>query len=148
MNETDVIVVGAGLVGAAVAYELRRAGQRVVVLERERELCAGASRSNSGVLHTGFDSTPGSFETRMIRDQAARWPSVFEELGIPYKIPGALLLAHSEAEEAQLPDIAQQAALNGVHTELLDEAETRRAEPHSRARASLLVPGEAIADPF
>lgn len=148
MPDIDVIVVGSGLVGAAVAYDLHRAGQRVVVLEREQELAAGASRSNSGVLHTGFDSPPGTFETQMIREQAGRWPHIFDELNIPYRIPGALLLAHTEAETQQLAGIAQKAALNGVDTELLDEAATRAAEPNCRAQASLRVPGEAITDPY
>ncbi len=148
MPEIDVIVLGAGLVGAAVAFDLRRAGYEVVVLEREQDLAAGASRSNSGVLHTGFDSVPGAFETQMIRDQATRWQSIFDELNIPYRVPGALLLAHDESEVDQLAAIAQKAALNGVETELLDESATRTAEPHSRARASLFIPGEAITDPY
>lgn len=148
MPELDVIVIGTGLVGAAVAHDLRRAGHTVMVLEREQELAAGASRSNSGVLHTGFDSEPGTFETRMIREQAARWPQVFDELNIPYRVPGALLLAHDDAEAAQLAAIAQKAALNGVDTKLLDLAATRAAEPHCRAQASLLISGEAITDPY
>lgn len=148
MPAIDVIVVGTGLVGAAVAYDLRRAGQRVVVLESEQELAAGASRSNSGVLHTGFDSPPGTFETLMIRNQARRWPQIFDDLNIPYRIPGALLLAHDDHEVAQLTAIAQTAAVNGVDVELLDEAATRAAEPNCRARASLRIPGEAITDPY
>ncbi|THF70827.1 FAD-dependent oxidoreductase [Deinococcus sp. Arct2-2] len=148
MTEFDVIVVGAGLVGAAVAYDLRRAGYDVLVLEREQELGAGVSRSNSGVLHTGFDSPPGTFETQMIRDQAGRWPHIFDELKIPYRVPGALLLAHTDDEAAQLADLAQKAALNGVQTKILDERATRAAEPHSHARASLHIPSEAITDPY
>lgn len=148
MTDVDVVVVGAGLVGAAVAFDLRRAGCRVVVLEREGDLAAGASRSNSGVLHTGFDSTPGTFETQMIRDQAGRWRGVFDALNIPYRVPGALLLAHDEGEVAALGAIAENAAVNGVPVERLDEEATREAEPHSRALASLHIPGEAITDPY
>jgi len=148
MLEYDVIVVGAGLVGAAVAYDLRRAGHAVVVLEREQELAAGASRSNSGVLHTGFDSPPGTFETQMIRHQAQRWLPIFDELNIPYRVPGALLLAHNESEVRQLAGIAEKAALNGVMTKELNEAATKAAEPHSHALASLSIPGEAITDPY
>ena len=148
MPELDVIVIGTGLVGAAVAHDLRRAGSEVVVLEREQEPAAGASRSNSGVLHTGFDSEPGTFETQVIREQAGRWRRVFDELNIPYRVPGALLLAHDEAEVGQLAAITRKAALNGVETRRLDAPETRAAEPHSHASASLLVPGEAITDPY
>jgi len=148
MPELDVIVIGSGLIGAAVAHDLRRAGHEVMVLEREQELAAGASRSNSGVLHTGFDSVPDTFETRMIRGQAGRWRQVFDELSIPYRVPGALLLAHDQVEAEQLGAIAHKASLNGVETRRLNAQETRAAEPGCRASASLLIPGEAITDPY
>ncbi len=67
MENVDVAVVGAGLIGAAVAYDLQAAGVRAVVLEAAGEPAAGVSRSNSGIVHTGFDSTPGTLETAMIR---------------------------------------------------------------------------------
>ena len=147
MQSVDVVVIGAGLVGAAVAYELRRAGQRVRVCEAEGEAGAGASRSNSGVLHTGFDSTPGHFETRMIRRQAERWPGIFDALRIPYRVPGALVLARRE-EAPALEELAQGAAVNGVAVELLGREALRRAEPGVAAEAALRVPGEAITDPL
>lgn len=148
MPEHDVIVIGTGLIGAAVAHDLRRAGHGVLVLEREKELAAGASRSNSGVLHTGFDSEPGTFETQMIRRQAGRWRPLFDELNIPYRVPGALLLAHDHEQVDQLGAIAQRAALNGVETKPLTTEGTRAAEPHCHALASLHIPGEAITDPY
>ncbi len=60
MERVEVAVVGAGLVGAA--YDRKAAGVRAVVLEAAGELAAGASRSNSGIVHTGFDSTPGRWK--------------------------------------------------------------------------------------
>ncbi len=62
MERVEVAVVGAGLVGAAVAYDRRAGGVRAVVLEAAGELAAGASRSNSGIVHTGFDSTRGRWK--------------------------------------------------------------------------------------
>lgn len=82
MERLGVAVIGAGLVGAAVAYDLAVAGVKTVVLE----VAAGASRSNSGVVHTGFESDSGAFETEMIRVQADRWRQVFDSLGAPYRV--------------------------------------------------------------
>ncbi len=148
MERFDVAVVGAGLVGAALAYDLGRRGVRTIVLEKEAEPAAGASRSNSGVLHTGFDSKPGELETEMIRAQATRWRGVFDELEIPYREPGALLTAVDDEEASRLPGLAGNAARNGVEVELLGGDEAGRLEPRSAARAGLLVLGESITDPY
>jgi len=148
LDRYDVVIVGAGLVGAALAYDLGARGTRVVVLERETEPAAGASRSNSGVVHTGFDSKPGEFETAMILAQSRRWRRIFDSLGVPYRETGALLAAVDEGEASRLPGIAENAARNGVEVELLDEREARRLEPRSAAVAGLLVPGESITDPY
>lgn len=148
MDRFDVAVVGAGLVGAAVAYDLAAGGVRTVVLEAEAELAAGASRSNSGVVHTGFDSEPGTLETEMIRRQSARWRGVFDSLEVPYRETGALLVATDEDEAAVLPDKARNAARNGVEVELLGGGDARSVEPRSAAVAGLLVPGESITDPY
>lgn len=148
MERTDVVVIGAGLVGAAAAFELASRGVGCLVLEAAAEVAAGASRSNSGVVHTGFDSPPGTLETQMIRAQAGRWQGVFDALGIPYRVPGALLLATDNRQAEQLPVIAERAAANGVAVELLDAAELRRIEPGATGVAGLLIPGEAITDPI
>jgi len=148
MERTDVAVIGAGLVGAALGYDLAMAGVNTLVLEAEDEPAAGASRSNSGVVHTGFDSEPGTLETEMIQAQAARWRSVFDALTIPYRVTGALLVATNTNEASRLPTIAENAHRNGVEVELLDAAAARRLEPRSTAQAGLLVTGEAITDPY
>lgn len=144
----DVAIIGAGLVGAAIAFDLHHAGLRVVVLEAEQEICAGVSRTNSGMLHTGFDSKPGTLETRCIRRQAERWPLIFDELRIPYEIPGALLLAKTPEEEAKLPAVVAQAKQNGVEVELLSQAQTLARAGGAPALASVWVPGEAMTDPY
>jgi glycerol-3-phosphate dehydrogenase len=144
----DVIIIGSGLVGSATAFALVRMGLNVVVLEREGELGAGASRSNSGVLHTGFDSELGTLETQLIRKQAERWQDIFDALNIPYKIPGALLIAKNSEEAERLETIQQDALTNGVETHILSKEETKRLEPNAVAEASLHIPGEAMTDPF
>lgn len=148
MEKFDVVIVGSGLVGSALAWELTRLGAHLVVLESSSEIAAGASRSNSGLLCTGFDSTPQTLETRMILEQGKRWRPIFDGLGIPYRIPGALVLANDQTEAERLPGLAENAQRNGIETILLERSEIREREPGVSAVAGLLVPGEAITDPY
>jgi len=76
----DVAVIGAGVVGAAIAHELSSYGVDVVVLEREAGPAWGASGSNAGIIHTGFEVTAGSFEADMMLANARRWQTLFDEL--------------------------------------------------------------------
>jgi glycerol-3-phosphate dehydrogenase len=148
MERTDVAVIGAGLIGSAVGYDLAMAGVNTLVFEAGDEPASGASRSNSGVVHTGFDSEPGTLETEMIQAQAARWRSVFDTLEVPYRVTGALLVATNADEASRLSAMAENADRNGVEVELLDAVAARRLEPRSAAQAGLLVTGEAITDPY
>lgn len=148
MARFEVVVVGAGLIGAAIAYDLASRGIRTLVVEAENEPAAGASRSNSGVVHTGFDSVPGEFETAMIRAQSARWRGVFDTLGVPYRETGALLTAVDDEEADRLPEMAEKATKNGVEVELLNGRDSRKLEARSAAIAGLLVPEESITDPY
>jgi len=71
-----VAIIGGGVVGSAVAYALARRGVATTLLEAEDDLALGASGTNSGILHTGFDSTPGELETELIlRSAALREPT-------------------------------------------------------------------------
>jgi len=88
---TDVAVIGGGVVGTAVTLALARRGVRTVLLEARAELAGAASGTNSGILHTGFDSPPGELETELILRSAALRDEVVEALGIPVWRCGALL---------------------------------------------------------
>src|SRR5436305_9236990 len=90
---TDVLVtvVGAGVVGCAVALTLARRGAGVALLEAEAEPGLGASGTNSGILHTGFDSPPGELETELILASGALRDGVLGALEIPLLRCGALL---------------------------------------------------------
>ena len=88
---TDVAVIGGGVVGTAVTLALARRGVRTVLLEARAQLAGAASGTNSGILHTGFDSTPGELETELILRSAQLRDEVVEALGIPVWRCGALL---------------------------------------------------------
>jgi glycerol-3-phosphate dehydrogenase len=129
-----VAVIGAGIVGSATALALARRSVQVIVLEAEPEPGLGASGTNSGILHTGFDSAPGELETKLILRGAALRGAVFEALGIPITRCGARMRPRAAGEREAVEALAQNAAQNGVEAHIDDDG-------------TLSVPGEAITDP-
>ena len=132
--DADVAIVGAGVVGCALALALARRDAGVVLLEAEVEPGLAASGTNSGILHTGFDSPPGELETELILRSAALRDPVLEALDVPVLRCGALLRALTEGERRTVADLAANAERNGVAARLRDDG-------------TLEVPGEAATDP-
>jgi len=147
----DVIVVGAGAVGCALAYRLSRFRLRALLIDQNFDVGEGTSKGNSAIIHTGFDATPGSLESKLVTHACRQWPILAQKLRIPYDPCGAVLLAIDEEQEAQLPNILKKARANGVDdVKLLGRSEVLELEPNvpSYVRGGLAVPREAIADPF
>src|SRR5437763_9452924 len=113
-KDAELAVIGAGVVGGAVALALARRGAAVVLLEAEPEPGLGASGTNSGILHTGFDSVPGELETELILRSAALRDPLLDALGLPVLRCGALLRPLEDAEREVVAGIAAGAARNGV----------------------------------
>ncbi len=147
----DAAVVGAGVVGCAVARALAMAGARVALLEKAPDILDGASKSNSAILHTGFDAPPGSLEQRCIAAGYAEYLAIHDRLGLPLDKAGALVIAWTEEEEATLPSLIDQAHANGVtDVEPLGRAALHALEPNlgHGARAAFRVPREYLVDPW
>jgi glycerol-3-phosphate dehydrogenase len=132
--DVEVAIVGAGVIGCATALALARRGVSVALLESEREPGLAASGTNSGILHTGFDSDPGELETELILRSAALRAPVIAALGVPVLRGGALMAARDEPERQAVAAIARCARQNGVEAELRDDG-------------ALEIPGEAVTDP-
>lgn len=147
----DVAVVGAGVVGCAIARRFTLEGAKVIVLEKAPDILDGASKGNSGILHTGFDAPCGSLEQSCIASGYSEYLDIRERLGLPLIRSGALVLAWTEEEEARLPELMQRARDNGVgDVEALTSDEILRREPNlsRRVRAGFCVPREFIIDPW
>src|SRR3954462_10053642 len=123
----SAVVVGGGVVGSGVALALARRGLKVTLLEAEGALALGASGTNAGILHTGFDSVPGELETRLILDAARVRDEVLDALGVPVLRCGALM------PDAP-PEGAPNAARNGVSVQI-------------RRDGALAIAGESVTDP-
>ena len=132
--DAEVAVIGAGVVGSAAALELSRRGVAVLLLEAEPEPGLAASGTNSGILHTGFDSTPGELETDLILRSAPIRDGAIEALGIPVDRCGALMRPLEAGSRESTFSIAANAARNGVKAELHPDG-------------TLEVPGESVTDP-
>lgn len=147
----DVIVIGAGIVGCAIARAFALAGAGVLVLEKAADVLDGASKANSAILHTGFDAPPGSLEAACIAAGHAEYLEIHARLGLPLLRAGALVIAWTEEEEARLPALMAQAAANGVtDVEPLDAAGLAMVEPAlaQGARGGFRVPREYLIDPW
>jgi glycerol-3-phosphate dehydrogenase len=131
--DAEVAVVGAGVAGSAIA--LARRGVALSVVEAEPEPGLAASGTDSGILHTGFDSPADQLETELVLRSAELRDPLLDALGVPVLRCGALLQPLAETERAAVRALAENAARNGVAVELRDDG-------------TLEVPGEAVTDPI
>jgi glycerol-3-phosphate dehydrogenase len=150
-ERVDIAVIGAGVVGAAIARAFALDGARVIVLEKAAEVLDGASKGNSAILHTGFDAPEGSLEARLVARGHALYQEIAGRLNLPILRSGALVIAWTEEQEAALPGLMAQARANGVtDIEALDRAALCALEPGlgAGARAAFRVPREWLIDPW
>ena len=147
----DVVVVGGGVVGCAVARLLSHHDLDVAVLEAGPDIGAGTSKANTAILHTGFDATPGSLEARLVARGYALLRDYAPSVGISIEEVGAVLVAWDDDQAASLPKLAAKAAANGyMHTEIVDRNAVYEIEPHlgPGATGGMVVPDEHIIDPW
>ena len=147
----DVAVIGAGVVGSAIARELSKYQLKTVLIEAKSDIGAGTSKANTAILHTGYDAKPAYLEAKLVRRGYELLLEYSTEAGIPVEKTGGLLIAWNEEQEKALPSILEQAHTNGVDdVAFISVEELYKREPHlaSGARAALEVPGEYIICPF
>jgi glycerol-3-phosphate dehydrogenase len=145
----DVAVIGAGVVGCAVAREMRRRDLRVAVLERELDLCCGNSSRNSGVLHGGFTYKPGSLRARVCIEGNHEFDLVAEELGVPFKRTGKLVVGFTESDMRSLERFKAVGEANGARgLAIVDGARLRELDPSARGEFALYSPDSGILDPM
>ena len=143
----DVAVIGAGLVGAAIARELAGAHLRVVLVEARADVGDGTSKANTAILHTGFDAKPGTLESRLVARGCHLLTDYAERTGIPVERTGAVLVAWTDEELAALPGLEAKAEANGYDAcRLVTADEVYAAVPDlgDGALGGLTVPDESI----
>lgn len=147
----DIAIVGAGVVGCAMARRFTLSGANVVILEKAADVLDGASKGNSAILHTGFDAPPGSLEQSCVTRGYKEYFSVAEKLNLPILKSGALVLAWDQEQLAQLPELIEKARKNGVNdVAMLSREEILAREPglSESVVGGFEVPGEYLIDPW
>jgi glycerol-3-phosphate dehydrogenase len=146
-NVFDIAIIGAGVVGSAIARELSRYQLSVALVEANPDAGMGTSKASTAIWHTGFDATPGSLETRLMRRSYALMDQFMPEANIPHERLGAILVAWNQDQFDSLPGLLKKAHENGVtDVEIISAKEIYRREPYINkgALGGLLVPGEGI----
>ncbi|MFF3753154.1 FAD-dependent oxidoreductase [Streptomyces sp. NPDC002018] len=147
----DIVVIGAGVVGTAIARELGGYPLRVALVEASDDVGDGTSKANTAILHTGFDAVPGSLESRLVREGQRRLAAYAAEAGIPVEPVGALLVAWDDEQLAALPRLVEKAERNGYReTRIIGAEELYAREPSlgPGALGGLDVPGESVICPW
>ncbi len=143
----DFVVLGAGIVGSAIARELAGYHHTVALVEARDDVGDGTSKANTAILHTGFDAKPGTLESRMVSRGYTLLSEYAQQTGIPVERSGAILVAWNDEELAALPGLRDKAADNGyTHCDIIDADEVYRlvAALGDGALGGLTVPDESI----
>lgn len=147
----DVIIIGGGVTGCAIARELSRYKLEICLLERCEDVCSGTSKANSAIIHAGFDAKPGSMKARMNVEGSRRMPALAQELDFSFRRNGALVLCFDKAKLSALEELKQRGIANGVEgLRIVDRNELRQMEPNisDEAVAALHAPTSGIVCPF
>ena len=147
MSDIDCLVIGAGVVGLAVARELALAGREVVIAEAADGIGTQTSARNSEVIHAGIYYPPGSLKARVCVEGRKRLYAYLQERGLPHKACGKLIVATSESQKPALETIMARARASGVDTlRWLSGAEAKAMEPEVRCEIALLSPETGVVD--
>lgn len=147
----DIVIIGAGVSGCAIARELSRYQADVLVLEREEDVCCGTSKANSAIVHAGYDAANGSLMAKLNVAGSLLMPELARELDFAYEQNGSLVVMMSEEDRPALNKLYANGVANGVEgLRIVEREELRAMEPNisDEAVAALYAPTGGIVCPF
>ena len=150
-KEFDILIIGGGVIGTAIARNLAKLNLKTALIEKEAELAFGTTKANSGIVHAGFHSEPGSLKATLCVKGCNMFPGVCEELDVPFKENGILMVATSKEELPALQGFYEKGLLNGVRDlMLLNRSQILEMEPNlsEKVIAGLFAPHGGIVSPF
>lgn len=146
----DVLIIGGGVIGCAIARELTKYKLDVVLLEKEEDVSCGASKANSGIVHAGYDAEPNTKKALFNVLGSHMYPDLARELGVPYKNIGSLVLGDRNGLE-KLKELLARGIKNGVKgLEILDRKKLLEIEPNiaDEVEYGLYAPTAAVVSPY
>ena len=147
----DIVIIGAGVVGTSIAYNLIPYRASVALLDKNNDVAMGATRANSAIIHAGYDPKPGTLMAKLNVEGNRLCEDLCEKLSVPFRRCGSLVLAFSDAEKALLSDLLDRGIKNGgPDLRILDQDELRAMEPgvSEEAVAALYAPTAGIVNPW
>ena len=145
----DVVIVGGGVIGSAVARELSRYKLSICVLEKELDVCNGTSGRNTGLLHSGILHEKGTLRAICSMEGNAEFETVAAELDVPFRRCGKLIVGFGDEERKRLEKFYQRGLDNGIPgLRMIDHEELKKIEPSAEGDFALLVPTAGILCPF
>ena len=146
----DVIIVGGGVIGCAIARELSKYKLRTVLLEKNNDVCNETSAANSAIVHSGYDPLPNSLKAQMNVLGNSMYPQMCKELDVPFIQNGSLTIATTDEEMNTLLSLQKRANENKVETKILSSDEVLKLEPqlNKDIKGALFAPTCGIVNPF
>ncbi len=147
----DVVIIGAGVNGSAIARELSKYQLKTAVLERCTDICEGTSKANSGIAHAGYDAKSGTLKAKLNVEGSRMLRQLSKELDFAYKQNGSLVLCFDEEDRDKLEELLHRGEQNGVEAlRIVEREELLKLEPEigDQAVAALYVPAGGIVCPF
>lgn len=147
----DAVIIGAGVVGSAIARELSKYQIKACVLEREEDVCCGTSKANSAIIHAGFDATPGTLKAKLNVRGNAMMDALSKELDIPFQRNGSLVVCTKDQDRAGLEKLLEKGKANGVpELRIVERGELLSMEPNlaDDVSCALYAPTGGIVCPF
>ena len=127
----DVAVIGGGVIGSAILRELTKYSLKTVLLEKESDVCMGASRANSGIVHAGFDAPVGSNKAKFNVEGSKMMKSFARDLGVKYKNNGSIVVAFNQEEQKTLQELLARGKKNGVKSlSIIGKEELKKLVPN------------------
>jgi glycerol-3-phosphate dehydrogenase len=148
-SKSDVLVIGAGVIGCAIARELSKFKIKTTLLEKEIDVGSGVSKGNSGVLHTGLYYPKGSLKAKLCVEGRLMFPELAKQLDVPYKLCGKHVIAKTEEELEDLEDLKAVGEGNGVKgLTIISGEELKKRETKLDALYALYSPVAGIFPPY
>lgn len=147
----DVIIIGGGVVGCAIAREMAKQNRKIALIERAADVCEGTSKANSGIIHAGYDATPGTLKAKLNVLGNQMMETLAKELDIPFKRNGSFVLSFEEEGRNGLQKLYDRGIQNGVQElRILSGDEVRELEPNvsKDVKEALYAPTAGIVCPF